>query len=141
MQQIVIYILCAVGGGVVAVVAFLVALRMLSRESSSTTISFGSPRVFIYKHIELLAYDKRPGGVYVKFRNTGDKPLTTVVFDVRVFDGEGNLVDQLEYTLYQRVPAGATEEGIVKAMDYRSLRPVDLDGDKIEVRVKYGYIE
>lgn len=69
------YLLFAFIGGVFALIAAILALALASRSGNMMSIHFGDSGFQVYKELELLDSDVRSGGIYVKFKNAGERRL------------------------------------------------------------------
>jgi len=134
------YLLSAFIGGVVAIATLVVALAIVSKGGGTTGIHFGGERITLYKEMDLIESAVRPGGIYVKYKNTGDKHTTTACFRIRVFDKDGDLIAEAEEATYNEVAPGQVEENIIASHTLEHGWIHDPD-NKIDVVFRYGYLE
>lgn len=90
-----------------------------------------------YFDVKVLDYEVRNGKVYVKFANTGNRPVDDMYFEVEVRDENGRLIDEHEVNLMDYVPPGAEEESFLKIYDDEG-NAAEVAGD-IEVKFQYGW--
>ena len=91
--------------------------------------------------MELLEYEIRSGGVWVRYRNTGDQETTTACFRIKIYDNGDRLIDEREEAVYETAEPGSTKENIIKLYDVRAGEPVDLSDKRVGVEFRYGYLE
>lgn len=103
-------------------------VRAMTENVESYTEHFG---------VEVLAYEVRDGKVYVKFANTGDRPVDDMYFEVEIRDENGRLIDEHEVNLMTYVPPGEEEESFLKILDEEG-KAVEVSGN-IEVKFQYGW--
>ena len=134
------YLLSAFIGGVVAIAALIIAVAIASKNGNTMSIHFGSKGIAFYKDIELIESAVRLGGVYVKYRNTGDKHATTACFRVRVLDQNGQLIAESEEAAYTGVAPGEIQENVIASHQLEQDWVHNPD-NKIDVVFRYGYVE
>ena len=140
MLRVLIPTLCGFAGGVIAVGAAIFYFYRLLPSSGYVQITRGDRGPELYKDVEVLEYAPRPQGLYVRFKNTGSKPIEMASFRVRGYK-DGKLWAELEDAIYSETPPGTEQEGILKLRDYRDgTKTFDLSDCRIEVTVRYGYV-
>ncbi len=135
------YLLSAFIGGVVALAAMVLALALVSKTSGAMSIHFGDDRRPYYKDMELLESDVRPGGIYVRYKNTGDKHAEGACFHVKVFDNNGQLIAESdELVTDAEILPGQVHE---KVLASRELERdwVHNPAHRIDVEFRYGFVE
>ncbi len=80
------------------------------------------------------------GGIYVKYKNIGDKHATTACFRVRVFNKSGDLIAESDEAAYSDIVPGQTQENIIASHELQDEWIHDPD-NKIDVLFRYGYLE
>jgi hypothetical protein len=139
MTRILIAGLCGFLGGVVAVLGAVAIFMRQLKGSDSVTFSRGSKTEF-YTDVEVLEHALRPQGVYVRFRNSGSKPIEMAHFKVRGFK-DGKLWAEFEEGAYSETQPGQEQEAILKLRDYRDPNNIfDLSDCRVEVKFLYGYV-
>jgi hypothetical protein len=132
MSQLVLAGLCGFVGGVIAVV-------LLGKASGNLTFGF-SPRPEFYKEVEILEHAPRPQGMYIRFRNRGNKPIEMAHFKVRGYKGD-KLWAEFEEGVYSETQPGQEQEAILKLQDYRAPTKIfDLSDCRVEVGFLYGFV-
>ncbi|EDY16735.1 hypothetical protein CfE428DRAFT_5698 [Chthoniobacter flavus Ellin428] len=140
MSRILIPALCGLVGGLIAVAAGLFYFYRTLPASGYLQISRGDGGPELSKDVEVLEHASRPQGLYVRFKNTGSKPIEMAHFRVRSYK-DGKLWAEFEETIYSETSPGMEQEGILKLRDYRDgSKTFDLSDCRIEVTVLYGYV-
>jgi len=93
-----------------------------------------------YDQMELIEYDRREGGIYVKYHNRGDSACTYTSFEVRGFNENGKLLKTTEATDYWTVNPKEERETILPVYDWIG-EPMNFSEYTIEVVLSGGYIE
>ena len=140
MQMWLTYLLSAFVGGVVAIAALIVALAIASKTGSGMSIHFGGKGTQFYKQMELIESAVRPGGVYVKYKNTGGEHATTACFRIRVFDGDGRLIAESEEAAYNEIGPGEIRDNVIASHQLEH-DWVHNPNNRIDVVFRYGYLE
>ena len=104
------------------------------------SIHFGGQGITFYKDMELIESAVRPGGIYVKYKNTGDKHATTACFRVRVFNKDGKLIAESEEAAYNEITPGEIQENVIASHELEDDWVHNPD-NKIDVVFRYGYLE
>lgn len=91
-----------------------------------------------YFDVEVLDYEVRNKGVYIKLQNTGHGPVDDLYFEVEVRDDAGRLVEEYELNLMKAIGPGAVEETIMRPMTMDGDIP-DMTGKDITVTYSYGW--
>ena len=141
MNQVLLYLLAAFLGGVVAVAALLIAFALSTRATGSLmSVHFGGGGdVTFYKHLKLVDSGVRDGKLYVKYTNIGDTETSTACFKVKVYTNGDRLIAESEEAAYDTTPPGATTENIIES---ESLAGVLADPDNtVKIKLTYGYVE
>lgn len=95
---------------VVAVVVGEYLVERFNRYSESCGIEYPSPST-----VEVLDYKFKPNGIYVKYRNAGDRPLNRAYFTIKLYDTNG-LCDEDTGSSDDVVAPGETAETILKSV-------------------------
>lgn len=134
------YLLSAFIGGVIAIAALIIALAIASKSGNMMSIHFGGDGITFYKDMELMESAVRQGGIYVKYKNTGDKHATTACFKVKVFDKNDQLIAESDEAVYDDIAPGQIQEHIIAshALEHDWVHNPD---NKIDVVFRYGYLE
>ena len=105
LNKILLFLLAAFVGGVVAITALLIAFALSTRSSSGLlSVHFGGGgEITFYKDLRLLDSGVRNGKLYVKYENVGDTTTTTACFKVKVYDADDRLIDTLSGSQHQEV--------------------------------------
>ena len=141
MNQILLYLLAAFLGGVVAIAALLIAFALSTRATGTLmSVHFGGGGgVTFYKRLELLDSGVRDGRLYVKYTNIGDTETSTACFKVKVYSNGDRLVAESDEAAYETTPPGATTENIIES---ESLSEFLADPENtVKIKLLYGYIE
>ena len=96
-----------------------------------------------YNHVELLASRVQQTGVYVRYRNTGNKTLTRAYFRFKYYEGD-RLIEETQEAYWEEVPAGGISEGIIVPSrdDGREVRSaIALTGQTVRVISMGGYAD
>jgi hypothetical protein len=115
MAHVLIPALCGFLGGItgLAVGAFIL-YRQVPR-AGFLQITRG-PGPEICRDVELLEHASRPQGLYVRFRNTGAKPIETAHFRIRGYR-DGKLWAEFQEGVYAEAKPGDEHEGILPLHD------------------------
>jgi hypothetical protein len=134
MSQLIIAGLCGFVGGVIAVI-------LLGKANGHFSIGLSrGPGPEFYKDVEILEHAPRPQGVYVRFRNRGNKPIEMANFKVRGYKGD-KLWAEFEEGAYSETQPGQEQEAILKLLDYRNpTKTLDLSDCRVDVKFLYGYV-
>jgi hypothetical protein len=141
LNQILLYLLAAFLGGVVAIAALLIAFALSTRSSGGLlSVHFGGGGgVTIYKDLRLLESGVRDGKLYVKYENVGDTETTTACFKVKVYTDGDRLIGESEESTYDTTAPGATNENIIESESLSELLADSSNTTK--VMLTYGYVE
>lgn len=140
-SQILLYLLAAFLGGILTILAVLIAFALSTRSSGGLlSVHFGGGGgVTFYHDMRLLDSEVRNGRLYVKYENSGDTPTTTACFKVKVYDHDKRLIGESEEAAYDTTAPGCTNENIIES---ESLSELLANGDNTAVvTLTYGYIE
>ncbi len=131
------YLLSAFFGGIVAIVAAIIALTIAAKSGNLVSIHFGNAGCTFYKDLELLDSDVRYGGIYVKYKNTGDKTTTAACFRVKLYDEEGRLFAESEDTVFDEIAPDEIQEHMIK---FQALDAAVLHDPKNRVEIQLRYV-
>ena len=126
-------------GGFVALALACVILAILAKNGVFISTSDGD--IETYEEMELLQYEIREGGVWVRYKNIGDKVASAAIFKIKVYDKDKNLIDEFEEAVYEESSPGETKENIVKLIRFSSGEAISLKDRNIDVAFKYGYLQ
>ena len=113
---------------------------MRQLKGSDSIIFSRSPGPERYKDVEILEHAPRPQGIYVRFRNSGAKPIEMTHFKVRGYKG-GKLWAEFQEGAYSVTQPGKEQEAILKLQDYRDGgKTFDLSDCRVEVEFLFGYV-
>jgi len=139
MSRLLLAGLCGFLGAAVALVVALAFLVRQLKGSQSVTFSRGANPEF-YKEVQVLEHSPRPQGLYVRFRNSGAKPIEMANFKVRGYK-DGKLWAEFEEGAYCETQPGREQEAILKLQDYRDPgKSIDLSDCRVEVEFLYGFV-
>lgn len=131
-------VICGIAGMTMGTaVGFVVALLFLGSETVSA-LTTASGDYSEYFNVEVVEFEKRDDGVYIKFKNTGRRAVDDMYFEVEERNGDGRLVEEYQVSYSHFVPAGAVEEALLKPLGDDDT-PVDIEGD-VTVAFSYGWV-
>ena len=138
MKEIMLPLFLGFIGGILAIVIGAFLFYRSIPESGFVKFTRSNTMPKLYKDIKILEYAKRPQGVYIRYKNTGDQSVEMVSFKIRGYK-DGKLWGDIEEAIYEETEPGEEQEGILKLKDYAGEKSLQLEGLTFEIEMKYAY--